>query len=332
MSVVVWASGYYGPQNYLDDGGARVMASPEFYWDLEVKRLAREYHPPEKFKPTPPAPEVYDASASAVNPREKSTEKADWDDFNEALKTGAIRPADSDQATRQHSAARDFVNKTTEKTTDPLPSEFDSEFADYHRGAYAYRLGQAHWEEAKKAWEALLARPAEQRHYRSVWAAFMLGKLAMKEGNPDAVKWFEMTRQLAKDEFADSLGMAADSYGWEGRSEWKQGHPGKAAPLFLNQLALGDESAVVSLKALVPDRIPVVGNLNYGNVPDDFEGWDDGQLNAYNEKNRPALEAAAADPLMRRLVTANILAAGTGISSSIRLAPMRRPAASAGSR
>ena len=40
-----------------------------------------------------------------------------------------------------------------------------------------------------------------------------------------------------------SLALAADSYGWEGRAEWKQAHPEKAAPLFLTQLALGDESA-----------------------------------------------------------------------------------------
>ena len=74
--------------------------------------------------------------------------------------------------------------------------------------------------------------------------------------------------------FADSLGMAADSYGWEGRCEWKQDHPEKAAPLFLNQLALGDESAIVSLKALVPDRRPVEGMLNYGPEPDEQSAMD----------------------------------------------------------
>ena len=86
----------------------------------------------------------------------------------------------------------------------------------------------------------------------------------MKSGSADAVQWFRRTRALAREGFVDSLGMAADSYGWEARSEWKQGHPEKAAPLYLTQLALGDESAVYSLKALIPDREPVDGMLNYG--------------------------------------------------------------------
>src|SRR6202012_6087319 len=115
----------------------------------------------------------------------------------------------------------------------------------------------------KKAWLALLNRSASERHYRTLWATFMLGKLATKAGDQDAAKWFQKTRELAKQDFADSLGMAADSYGWEGRAEWKQGHPEKAAPLFLTQLALGDESALVSLKALIPDRDPIDGMLNY---------------------------------------------------------------------
>src|SRR2546430_14454096 len=42
------ATGFYGPTVYLGEGGKNVDASPEFYWELEVKRLAREFHPDEK--------------------------------------------------------------------------------------------------------------------------------------------------------------------------------------------------------------------------------------------------------------------------------------------
>jgi len=42
------ATGYFGPAVYLDEGGKNVDASPEFYWELEVKRLAREFHRAEK--------------------------------------------------------------------------------------------------------------------------------------------------------------------------------------------------------------------------------------------------------------------------------------------
>ena len=41
-------TGYYGPNIYLEQGGANVDASPEFYWGLEVRRLAQEFHPTEK--------------------------------------------------------------------------------------------------------------------------------------------------------------------------------------------------------------------------------------------------------------------------------------------
>jgi hypothetical protein len=113
----------------------------------------------------------------------------------------------------------------------------------------------------------------------------MLGKLALKsEDYATAVNWFQRTRELAKSGFADSLGMAADSYGWEGRSEWKQEHPAKAAGLFLTQLALGDESAIVSLKALVPDREPIEGMLNYGPEREEQRKWSEDQKQGKNKK------------------------------------------------
>src|SRR5438128_679067 len=140
----------------------------------------------------------------------------------------------------------------------------------------------------------------------------MLGKLALKTSDyKSASEWFQRTRELAAAGFADSLGLAAESYGWEGRSEWKQDHPEKAAPLFLTQLALGDSSAVVSLKALIPDREPVDGMLNYGPEPDERSGWDDERKRAQEQKELAKLKVAAQDALLRRLVTVHILAAAT---------------------
>ena len=323
-------TGFFGPNEYLGQGGKNVTGSPEFYWELEVKRLAKDFHPAEK---------LADASTNAAHIKtergdgDKITSDADTADFAAALKEGKIKPPDPATAAAQHEAARVAIAAVapavppapSDEKPDvvaaaavlaapgPLPGEFDSEFADYHRGAYAYRLGKDHWDEACKAWEKLLARPEAERHYRTVWATFMLGKIAMKSGVfPAAVKYFQQVRTLAKAGFADSLGMAADSYGWEGRCEWKQGHPDKAAPLFLTQLALGDESAVVSLKALVPDRDPVEGMLNYGPEMDDRSKWSEQERKAYDTKAAEDLKKAAADPLLRRLVTAHILATETG--------------------
>ncbi len=48
LSTAAWATGFYGVESYLDGGGEQVDAAPEFYWDLEVKRLSRNYLPKEK--------------------------------------------------------------------------------------------------------------------------------------------------------------------------------------------------------------------------------------------------------------------------------------------
>jgi hypothetical protein len=300
------ATGYFGPNVYLDNGGKNVAASPEFYWEVEVKRLAKDFTPPEKPSLSTPTIDSEETSETTKEQLNKVTADADAKDFAAALQDGEIKPDDSTKAIEQHRAARDFIANTDEKTTGTLPEEFDSEFADYHRAAFAYRRHD--WGEAQKAWEALLQRPPEQRHYRSVWAAFMLGKTALKNDDPQAVTRFQKTRELAKAGFADSLAMAADSYGWEGRSEWKQSHPEKAAQLFLTQLALGDESAIVSLKALIPDREPTDGLLNYGPESDEIQHWSAEKKKEAEQKTLAALRSAAKQPLLRRLVTTHILA------------------------
>src|SRR5258708_19733550 len=61
------ATGFYGPQVYLDDGGANLTRSPEFYWDVEVKRLARSFKPPEKRIP------IRNSDGQEVVPGEENT-------------------------------------------------------------------------------------------------------------------------------------------------------------------------------------------------------------------------------------------------------------------
>jgi hypothetical protein len=308
------ATGFYGPQVYLDNGGRNLEQSPEFYWDLEVTRLAKDFKPAEKRIPLHYADEDSANQGEQTNKEirdeigAKMTADADTLDFATALKEGRIKPPDPAGATAQHAAARSYLANANDKSSGTLPEEFVSEFSDYHRGASAYR--QLKWAEAKVAWETLLKRPAEERHYRSVWAAFMLGKTALKETDfATAVKWFQAARDFAKNGFADALGLAADSYGWEGRSELKEGHPERAAKLFLTQLSLGDNSAIVSLKALVPDRPDVDGLVNYGPASeDDSSQWTDERQKAEAAKTLEALKTAAKDPWLRQLVTVHILA------------------------
>src|SRR3954453_19334461 len=80
------ATGYYGPDYYLNNGGKNVDASPEFYWDLEVKRLARDFHPPEKLRPVLDPPRTEESEESGRTAAwQKSTADADVADFAAAL-------------------------------------------------------------------------------------------------------------------------------------------------------------------------------------------------------------------------------------------------------
>jgi hypothetical protein len=118
---------------------------------------------------------------------------------------------------------------------------------------------------------------------------------------------------LAKEGFADPLGLAADSYGWEARGELDQGHDEAAAKLYLTQLALGDDSAIVSLKAVIPDRPPIDGMKNYaeeppeGATPDQAKEWEEARAQVVQAR----LDTAAHSPVLRRLVTVHVLATET---------------------
>jgi len=165
------ATGYYGPDVYLDAGGKSVDGSPEFYWGLEIRRICREFHPSEKLvvseKPKTNSDQENDETKDNTVPQ--ATIAADLKDFDAALKEGRIKPPDEAKARQQQ-----IDGRASAEGSSPLSAVFDSEFADYLRGAWAYNNKQ--WDEARKEWGNLLKRPEQDRHYRTVWAAFMLGK------------------------------------------------------------------------------------------------------------------------------------------------------------
>ncbi|HEY8961093.1 MAG TPA: hypothetical protein VIM57_02745, partial [Luteolibacter sp.] len=205
--------------------------------------------------------------------------------------------------------------------SDPGPSEreVDSEFADYHRAVALF--ARKEFAGAKAGWEKLLQRPVEQRHYRSVWAAYMLGKCCLLDEKTwgQAITWFEKCREFARAGFADSEGLAADSFGWQARAEFDSGNSPAAARHYLQQLALGDRSAIVSLKLLIPGwSLEHFSTLADGADPTSADGADlitpddhariEAKLQAARDRVGKELTAAAKDPVLRQIVTAHILA------------------------
>ena len=161
-----FATGGWVPDRWLDEGGKRLRGSPEFYWDIELTRLAGEY----AAKDLPFHLKKSTSDVESEIGHKVATAEADIDDFEDALKTQRLRTADGASALTAHKQTRTWLDAGA---SDPEPSEreVDSEFADYHRAAALF--ARKDFAGAKAGWEKLLQRPAEQRPYRTVWAAYM---------------------------------------------------------------------------------------------------------------------------------------------------------------
>lgn len=126
-----------------------------------------------------------------------------------------------------------------------IPRGLPDEFARYIEGAIAYHKGEL--AVARAAWQKVLELPADQRHYRSTWAAFMLGRSYMTENPVASIRCFNQVRELADSGYADRLGLAADSIGWQARVELDQSNTVTAIEGYIRHYQTGDPTARVSL-------------------------------------------------------------------------------------
>ena len=120
-----------------------------------------------------------------------------------------------------------------------------AEFAIYLAGRSLAESGNLPG--ARAAWHTLLAMPPADRVWRSTWAAFMIGRSYQDDEPEEAIRWFRRTRELAADGFADSLGLANSSIGWEACAELDLRHHPRAIRLYLEHKAAGDPTSVESL-------------------------------------------------------------------------------------
>ncbi len=130
-----------------------------------------------------------------------------------------------------------------------IPEGLPDEFNEYLEGAlYWYNPDNADKTSARAAWEKILTRPAAERHFKSTWAAYMLGRAYEKDDADKAIGYYQKVRELARNGFADSAGLATASLGWEARIKLQQGDIEQAIELYLEHLAAGDSSAYKSLR------------------------------------------------------------------------------------
>lgn len=253
------ACGPFFPNNLLDRGDEALLSAPiaDFHRELARLNLA-----PSRF-----------AAVSATNSHKAQAFDAEMADLAAALKQSKVSPEETARIVEGHRVNRkkldayldaydrwDASSGTSADASAPetrgaqpgFPSfeavpDLPGEFADYFAGAAALRNPSA-GNSFREPWERLLARPAAERKYKSTWAAFMLGRTAAPAEDDQAIEYFQKTRALAQRGFADSIGLAAASLGWEAQVELRRRHFKRALELYLDQHLTGDDSALQSLR------------------------------------------------------------------------------------
>ncbi len=279
------------PNSMLDRAGdASLLQAPRinFYRDLDRIPL-----PPPKFRAHPSADyaaEAADADTAELDAALRD-QKTPTDKRAEILRSYAAERAKltslRSKLQQWNSADSDeWINgewRHHDPKPRPLLTDFNAaalasappEFADYLEGSVAWFNAQTN--DARQSWETLLHRPAAERHYRSTWAAYMLGKSWAADDPERAAAYFQQVRVLKFAGFADRLGLAAASLGEEARVRLHQTNYLAAIDLYAQQQATGDGSAACSLRVACREALT--------NGPD-------------------ILVHLAADPVARRIATA----------------------------
>lgn len=247
-ALPVQACGPFWPNRILLEPESAFLELPYSTFALELKQVPSPYRP--AFAPVPPANE---------DPRQQ-TEDADLRELAAALASRQPDPQRRQETLSAYTAVRQALTAYAKSldswdvTTNPqrptlapqpLPEGLPGEFQDYLRGAIAYAQDQVG--AAQTAWRELLARPPEQRRLRSTWAAFMLGRGYAASDPEQARSWYKRVRELVAEGYADSLGLAMASLGWEAQLALKQRRYAEALELYRVQLEGGEPSAPISL-------------------------------------------------------------------------------------
>ena len=270
FAVKTFACGPFFPNNLLDAGDQAVLQSPvaSFAGELERMKLA--------------PPKTHAVQLAAGQKFYEQSSEVEMTDLAAALKRQKISSEQAVVIMQAHLAERMKLNAFLKAQVEwehfhPFPGYFvdangyhltpntnpppefpavavtpglPREVADYFAGAIAWRRDGG-WL-ACEPWQRVLELPAAERHFKSTWAAFMLGKyhesLTNDWSDAEAMKYFKQVGELAKNGFADSSGLAVASIGEEARIYLRQKNYERALELYLEQFAAGDDSAVESLR------------------------------------------------------------------------------------
>lgn len=260
FAVPASACGPYFPNQLLFDSGESAAWAPVADFRREIERIAPAQS---AWRARPPGESDSDRQGIRADVFD-ATAAVDLADLGDALAATHARDKrrvilfayeltrrDLTEYARSVSDARERGAARPPPPDIKIPPGLPAEFELYLRGVLSYQ--RQDMPTARKQWTALLALPAAQRRYRTVWAQFMIGKSYLVNDSPLAAAAFARVRDLAKAGNGDSLGLAASSLGWEARAQLDQHRPAKAISLYLEQFATGDPTAIDSLAQVSAD-------------------------------------------------------------------------------
>jgi hypothetical protein len=240
------------PNSYLANSLEEIATLPSLNFASELGRLLPANGGPAT--PTAVAGEPYDPRAAEIG------------EVREALLAAGLSMEEAEVSLRNYDRHSPCAG---------LPREFHL----YARGANAWISGNPG--EAVTAWRELLALPERDRRYRTVWAAYMLGR-ALYVSDPRAARdAFHLAREAAARGFPDSQRLSTAGLGWEARSYLVKAAYDEALRLYLRQFQVGDAAALSSLQRTV--RYAFVGEegSGEGNRPSKEEDADDRRTGTY---------------------------------------------------
>ncbi|MFT3866930.1 MAG: hypothetical protein QM715_00400 [Nibricoccus sp.] len=210
------------------------------------------------------------------------------------------------EALRKVGLAPDKIEESVKSYRREQPAaELPREFAMYAEGANEWHA--ENYGNAQKVWRDLLALPPEQRRYRTVWAAYMIGRMLWATEPAKAREAMALAREAAEQGFADSQELFMASLGWDARTYFRSGDYATALKLYFKQFAHGDSTALASLQFTL-QRV-------FQGTPDIIENGGQGSTGLIREiKPYPAsdyqLRRIAAEKELRGVVAAWFAARG----------------------
>ena len=130
--------------------------------------------------------------------------------------------------------------------TGQLATVLPAEFRLYAEGAALWRQERddGPTPRALAAWRAVLGLPAAERHFRSTWAAYMIGRSLLDTDDlAGAAAAFQQCRDLAAAGFSDSLFLADSSLGWLANIDKRNGRLAAAMQRYVTLLASPDANS-----------------------------------------------------------------------------------------